>query len=72
LNTQRKTLLAMCQTEPVYLKWNMIKARSIVRKVRANQVEEIETGTFIGLLFDNKVIAAFRKLGNWLGLRPDR
>jgi hypothetical protein len=50
----------------------MIKARSIVNKVKVNQVKGIKTGTFVGQLFDNKVMAVFRKLGNWPGLRPER
>jgi hypothetical protein len=69
LSTQRRILLAMCEKEPVYLKWNMIRARSVIRKLRANQVEGIQAGTVVDLLFDDKAMAAFRKLGNWLGLK---
>jgi hypothetical protein len=66
---QIRLIVALCQREPVYLKWNFLRVRVVMRNFTANEIKEMPMGPVIGGLFSPEIRAVCRRLKKWLGFR---
>jgi hypothetical protein len=66
---QRRVIVTLCQREPVYLKWNFLRVRFVMKKLTANEVKGIPISPVMGVLFSPEVRTACKRLKRWLGFR---
>jgi hypothetical protein len=67
--TQRRLIITLCQREPVYLKWNFLRGRIVMKNLAANEINEMPISPVLGVLFGPEIRAAFKRLKRWLGFR---
>jgi hypothetical protein len=66
---QRRLIITLCQREPVYLKWNFLRVRIVMKNLTANEITEMPIRPLIGVLFSPEIKTAFQRLKKWLGFR---